>query len=181
MHGLVSLLPQPYYDKVTSFWETLEEEFGLMGIWVTPFPHFSWTVFDDCSHHDLETLMTEISAQVRPFAIKSSGIGIFSGSSPVVFIPAIKTKELLGIHQEVWDRFSEIGKGISPYYSPESWNPHISLAYQDVDGTNIGPTIKWLAAQNTNWEMTIDNFTYIYEPDGEIGKLRMQFELNEQT
>ena len=44
MHGIVSLLPQPYYSEVEKLWDRLENNFGLSGIRVTPFPHFSWQI-----------------------------------------------------------------------------------------------------------------------------------------
>ena len=47
MHGLVSLLPEPFYAQVESIWRELERDFGLTGIRVTPFPHFSWEGVED--------------------------------------------------------------------------------------------------------------------------------------
>ena len=36
MHGLVTLLPEPYFAQVESLWDGLEVNFGLNGIRITP-------------------------------------------------------------------------------------------------------------------------------------------------
>ena len=44
MHGIVSLLDQPHYDQVEKLWVEIERRFGIKGIFVTPYPHFSYHV-----------------------------------------------------------------------------------------------------------------------------------------
>ncbi len=44
MHDLVTLLPEPYPTKANALWEGLENESGLSGVRITPYPHFSWNI-----------------------------------------------------------------------------------------------------------------------------------------
>jgi hypothetical protein len=39
---------------------------------------------------------------------------------------------------------------------------------------NIGEVMKKLAFQNYEWKMQVDNFAFIYEPQGAIGQLRFK-------
>jgi 2'-5' RNA ligase len=178
MHGLVSLLPQPFYGMVEQIWDGLEERFGLSGIRVTPLPHFSWNIGEDYPPEALEPAMREVAEIISPLSIRTGGLGIFTGPSPVIFIPVVKSPQLVNAHKIIWDRFQNVAQGLSPYYSPENWLPHISLAYQDVTSANIGPVMEALAFQYYHWEMTIDNITFIYEPLGAVGALHYTFTLS---
>ena len=55
MHGLVSLLDPEHYQQVENLWNELEEECGLEGIKVTPYPHFSWLIAEDFDWESFES------------------------------------------------------------------------------------------------------------------------------
>lgn len=175
MHGLVTLLPSPHYELVEAVWKELEEDCGLRGIKVTPYPHFSWQIAQDYDFPSLEQVMHSIATSVSPLQLRTTGIGIFTGPRPVIFIPLVKTAELIELHTTIWERTQEVAHGLSPYYSPEVWMPHISLAYDDVDKSNIAGVMAKLAFRSFTWEMLIDNIALIYEPSGETGRLEYQF------
>ncbi len=42
MHGVVSLLDCHYSQVVEDLWAELERRFGVDGVYVTPYPHFSY-------------------------------------------------------------------------------------------------------------------------------------------
>jgi 2'-5' RNA ligase len=175
MHGLVSLLPEPFYARVASIWQELARDFGLVGIQVTPYPHFSWQIAEDYDLERLEALTQEIAAQAAPFVVHTAGLALFTGEKPVIYIPVVKTARLLAFHAQVWERTEKVSSGRSVYYAPESWMPHISLAYEDVEREKIGRVMERLAFQTFNWEIIVDNIALIYEPTGEIGKLRFKY------
>lgn len=172
MHGLVSLLPQPYFQQVEALWQELETSHHLQGIHVTPLAHFSWQIAQDYAFDHLEAIIRDIAARTPPFIVRTTGLGLFTGFRPVLFIPVIKDAHLLRLHAEIWEHTQPTAQGLSLYYSPERWMPHISLAYEDIDAQNIGPVMQALTFRTFNWEMTIDNIALIYEPEGEIGKLK---------
>lgn len=175
MHGLVSLLSQPYYQKVQQVWDELESECGLKGIRVTPYPHFSWQIAADYDMQRLEQVMQTIAANAAPFTVHTTGLGIFTGPKPVIFVPLVKSTELMNFHELVWESVRLLGQEISPFYHPNSWMPHISLAYEDVDEANISAVINELVYETYHWEIRVDNISLIYEPEGKIGKLRYNF------
>jgi len=175
MHGLVSLLPEPYYESVKTIWQELETRFGLSGIQVTPHPHFSWQIGEDYPTNLLEEAAKEASMSTPPLQITTAGLGLFTGPHPVIFISVVKSPALAAVHRMIWQRFEDMRQEVSPLYSPDLWMPHISLAYEDVTPVNIGAAMQWLAFQDFNWKMTINNISYICEPSGAIGSLQCSY------
>jgi 2'-5' RNA ligase len=177
MHGLVSLLDDVHYSIVVNLWKELEEKFELTGIKVTPFPHFSWQVAEDYNVDKIEDLMRETAKELKPFKIRTTGLGIFAGENPVLYITVSIDKTLLSFHEMIFNKFSVITKGALEYYNPGIWVPHISLAYTDLNQENIGDVISFLSFQDYHWEIDIDNIAFIYEPNGMIGDLRYRIKL----
>jgi len=177
MHGLVSLLDVDHYKIVEDIWNELETDFGLKGINVTPFPHFSWQVAEDYEWDLIAEKMRGISQNIKPFIVRTAGLGIFSGDSPIIFIAVLKDLNLIKHHADIFNIVQPVANGSVPFYHPNVWVPHISLAYTDVTENNIGAITKFLAFRNFNWEIEIDNIALIYEPTGSIGQIKHRFKL----
>lgn len=180
MDGLVSLLPDPYYQLVETIWDELEKIGQLSGIRVTPFPHFSWQIAESYDQNLLELLISQLASEAVRFTVRTSGIGIFSGPQPVIYIPVVKNEALLSFHARLWELAVPVAMGDtpSPYYHPERWMPHISLAYADVSPDNIAVVMTYLAFKNYNWEMEVNHIAYISEPTGTIGQLKFKYEFS---
>jgi 2'-5' RNA ligase len=176
MHGLVSFLDKTHYALVEEIWRELEADCGLQGIYVTPLPHFSWQIAEDYDLNALEITLQEIAVQVEPFKVNTSGLALFPGERPVVYIPVVRTRELSELHEMIWHRISAISTNANPYYSPPLWMPHISIAYSDLDAAKLHCLIDKLASRTFNWTIEIDNLTLIYEQENTIGQIRYKFE-----
>jgi hypothetical protein len=178
MHGIVTLLPEPYYSQVIAIWDELSERHGLTGIRVTPYPHFSWQIGQHYPSPQLEDTLRSIAVETSVQRVSTAGLGIFTGPSPVLYIPVVKTSALISLHHKIWERFSTFGVGISTYYNPTAWVPHISLAYLDLTPANIGLVLHDIVDRNFTWDMRIDNIAYIDEPNGSVGNLKMRFDFD---
>ena len=178
MHALVSLLSEPYYEKVQIIWEGLETHFGMKGVQITPFPHFSWQIGQYYAEDRLFGVMQKLSREIAPFTVHTTGLGMFSGTKPVIFIPVIKSLKLVKTHERLWKKLKEVGEGLSPYYHPLQWVPHISLVYEDLNEENVGEIMKWLSIETYKWSFEVNNLSYIYEPDGAIGDIRLKVSLD---
>lgn len=173
MHGIVSLLDQEHYTLVEELWRELQEKCGLEGIKVTPYPHFSWQIGVEYEWTELEKVFHDIAIRTKPFVVHTTGLALFTGDQPVIFIPLVRDPALNAFHAQVWDRLAQIGEGISPHYSPRNWMPHISLAYSDVTRETINCAMQTLAFRAYDWRIEVDNLAAIYEPAGTVGKLRL--------
>jgi len=171
MYGVVSLLPQPFYDRVEGLWKELEEE-GLHGVWVTPYPHFSWQVAETYAEEDLAQTLRELARQTAPFDVHTAGLGLFGGEQPVLYIAVVKSPELMAFHQRLWTALAPLSQGLIPYYAPPNWMPHITLACTDLGRQNIGAVMRRLLGRDYHWQFTVDQMVCVYEPQGTVGVLR---------
>ena len=178
MHGLVSLLPEPYDAQVQALWDELAAEHDLQGIRVTPYPHFSWQIAQDYDFERLEEIIRSLARAAPSLTVRTTGLALFTGLRPVIYVPVVKDAALLELHAQIWNRAQSASQGLSPYYAPDAWMPHISLSYEDISPDNIGSVIERLAFRSFNWEMTIDNIALIYEPEGQVGALKFCIELS---
>ena len=176
MHGLVSLLDEHHYKIVLNLWRELEDQFGLIGIKVTPYPHFSWQVAEDYTLDKIEKIIYKTTKKLKPFKIRTTGLGIFASETPILYITITLNKELMANHEIIFNSFKEITHGLVPYYTPSIWVPHISLAYTDLTQDNIGDVVRYLSTKDYHWEININNLAFIYEPTGSIGNLLYKVE-----
>ncbi len=172
MHGLVSLLPSPFYERVEALWDRLERRCGLNGIRVTPYPHFSWQIAEGYDFDRLEAAMQQVAAHTKLFAVKTAGLGIFSGENPVVYLPVARNSWMAQLHGEIRHAVNGLGTGVSEYYNNDNWAPYISLAYGDLDRQTLPEVLDELAFESFGWEFEVDNISLIVEPEGQVGQLK---------
>ncbi len=179
MQGLVSLLPEAAYHRVENIWNDLETHCGLKGIRATPYPHFSWVFGEEFPEELLGAAMREFASTIEPFSIYATGLGIFPGPTPVLYIPIVKTERLYIIHQQIWHRLQSFGKDLCPLYKPDSWVPHISLAHGDITRASLGKALQKLAFEDIHLKMEINNLSFIDEPEGKFGELKFSFTMKQ--
>ena len=161
MQGIASLLPQPYYGQVEALWAELETNFGLKGVCVTPYPHFTWQIAPAYNLERIRAVLDDIASRTAPFEISTTGLGLFSGKAPVLYIPLVKTPALAQLHRQIWEALLPYSQEPSLYYSPELWVPHITLACNDLTPESTGAVISRLAARNFDWQMRVDNLFFV--------------------
>lgn len=176
MHGIVSLLDSKYYQIVEDLWAELEREFGVKGVFATPYPHFSYQV---AAHYDLDILLPRLHTIVDhygPFQIRTSGLGIFAGTAPVLFIPVVRHSQLNELHKAIFEQTSQASNAIQSYYEPEKWMPHITIGFGDLNSDTLAHIVSYLCSRDLSWEITIDNISLIYDT-GDKQVLKERFAL----
>ncbi len=176
MHGIVSLLNSPAYTQVKAIWQELENVCGLSGIKMTPLAHFSWQVAEKYEFEQTREILEELSQASHPFPASASGLGIFTGQVPVVYIPLVKDENLLRFHARLWEETHSVVEGASEYYSPQLWIPHITLAYGDVDAGKLTCALQTLAFKPLDLAILVDNLALVYQADVEEGFLKYRYD-----
>lgn len=177
MYAIVSLLGKPYQERVEQLWAELQRDFGVQGVYVTPYPHFSYQIV---AHYDLDKLLPRLrhfAAHHAPFTIRTTGLGLFTGPSPVLYIPVTRNAQLSSFQQILWRQGARYGKGISPYYSPDQWTPHITIGFADLNSENLPPIMRYLSTRNFSWQIPIKNLALIYDT-GTHQELREQYQFS---
>jgi 2'-5' RNA ligase len=157
------LLDEKHYALVEGLWRELEREFGVRGVYVTPYPHFSYHVAADYNLERLKPVLDRFGKEQAGFSVRTSGLGIFTGGQPVLYIPVVCSPILTGLHQKLWPAISEVATGSQHYYRPDYWLPHITLGFADLDKANLAQIVPWLSEQSFDWEISINNLALIYD------------------
>ena len=178
MHGIISLLDAEYTSKVETMWDEINKSCGLTCIEMTPLPHFSWHVAEEYDFKQLEKQLTLITQQTSPFTIRTTGLGVFTGKNPVVYLPIVKDPKLLNLHQHIWEKTHDMGSGVSPLYAPEKWMPHITIVNRDVTLENLPCIFSTLGGRAFTWEIRVNCFALGYQNEDTPGEITKIFPLS---
>ena len=161
MKGVISLLDSRHSDLVGELWDRLNREFGLSGVYETPFPHILYHTAQDYDYGSLELVLRRISRTTVPFTVRTSGLGILMEDPPKVFVALVRGFELFRFHQRLFFEVTPTAVRQHPSGFPENWMPGVALATGDVQQSML-PGIMWMLSHQTfDWEMTIDNLSYV--------------------
>jgi 2'-5' RNA ligase len=119
--------------------------------------------------------LERIARSRQAFRIEATGLGIFAGTPPVLYVPIVRTQELSGFHATVWKQAAPTATGTVDYYRPDHWLPHITLASGDIHKDNLPDVIRLLSERTLVWHITINNLALI-EDTGEEQRVRFRFE-----
>jgi hypothetical protein len=86
-----------------------------------------------------------------------TGLGLFTGPAPVLFLPVVRTAALSAWHQRVWDALLPAAREPLDYYHPDRWIPHITVAHGDLDPDRAAEAVRRLAGRTFDWRLTADN------------------------
>jgi 2'-5' RNA ligase len=175
MHGIVSLLDSKHYELVKIIWQKLERNCGLHGMGTNPLPHFSWQAAENYPEPATETAIKSIAGRLRPFKVQVAGLGIFTGQKPVLYLALVKTEELAQVHKYIWQQVSKIATAPVPYYSPQNWVPHITLAWGDAQADSLACAIQMLASQPLDWQLEVNNLSIVGQLPSQAGKLQYRY------
>jgi 2'-5' RNA ligase len=143
---------------------------------VTPYPHLSYQIAQ-CYHvDDLEPAVLRIAATVAPFVVETTGLGVFTGARPVLYIPVVRGLALSQFQAALWQALAGAGSGISDYYHPDRWMPHITIGFGDTTATTLAAVVAHLSDRDFSWRMTVTNLAFIQERDGRQ-ELRFRYDL----
>ncbi|MGA7953468.1 MAG: 2'-5' RNA ligase family protein [Gloeobacterales cyanobacterium] len=174
MYAVVSQLDDQHQQLTKNLWTELEKKFGLQGAYTKSFPHFSYHVAQEYDLGLLEPLIQRTAQNTKEFEVSTSGLGVFTGSMPVLYIPIVRTQELSQVHQALWHEVSKMGSGIIDYYHPERWLPHITLAFSDTHREYFPAVIQLLSEQTFSWKITVNNLSLL-ESTGQEPKKHFQY------
>lgn len=161
MIAVTSLLDHSHSERVTNLTELLEKKFGLTGVKMTPYPHLTLLTAEIPDMEELREYLEQTCLSTDTFTIRTTGLGIFPGDTPVIYIPVLRTPPLNQLHAKLHRDISEMSSEMGIFYNPNMWLPHISLALGDTTRDTLGPVLSFLCSYNFDWEITINNLTIL--------------------
>jgi len=176
MNGIVSLLPQPQYGMVEALWAEIDRACGSRGVYVTPYPHFSYQIAPQYALDRLDEALRSFAVSHAPFRVRTAGLGIFTGARPVLYVPLVRDAALSAFQRALWDATAPHGENVSPLYAPERWLPHITLGLGDLTPGRLAALMPALAGRETSWEFSVDHIALVHDGTGrQIVRSRYDF------
>lgn len=166
MDGVVSVLAEPFYERVETLWREMKRRFGVGFPGATAVPHFSYHIAEQYDEAHLKQLLAETAALIAPFTVQTTGAAIFSDPRPVLYIPVARSQPLAQLHQYLWPKLEAISTDSSTYYAPSQWFPHITLGHNDITAENLGAIVTWLNEQALAWTVPVNNLSWLHDEDG---------------
>ncbi len=124
-----------------------------------PTPHMTWVVCQELNSEQAVHLLSDIQSQTNQISTNTSGLGLFSGLKPVLYLPVAKTMELQDFHRTIWDMLTPMAINCNVFYSPEEWIPHITIAINDLTKDKLACAINCLASDDLRIDIKLDNLS----------------------
>jgi hypothetical protein len=156
-----SLLPDEASERVVELWAELERELGLKAATISPLPHFSYQVARDYDLDVLEAVVAKVARGGRPLRVQATGLGLFPGPAPVLYVPIVRGPELARFHVAVWSAASVAASRLDQHYHPASWIPHVSLAFGDTTPATAAAAVELLSGRDLAWDLELDNLSIV--------------------
>jgi 2'-5' RNA ligase len=158
-HGVASELDATSDRRMRDLWDELARDFGVRRVAeLVPFPHLTYQVADDYDFPRLDAALRALAPTLAPVAVHTTGLGVFAGPSPVLYLAVARTPALDALHGAVWDALGDVGAGLSPYYTPgDAWVPHITLAQFDLTPASLGAIVARLAFRPLAWDVRLES------------------------
>ena len=177
MHTIISELDPETSKMVRDLWQQLHDQCGLRGIYMTPTPHLTWLVAVEFDIEQVKSVLEELATQVQSFKLHTFGLGIFSGEEPVLYLPMVKSLEMINLHCQIWEQIAPLSQGLKQYYSPKIWVPHITLALKDLNKENLSCAVNAIAFEQIELYVQVNNLAIAELEDDSAGEIlhRYQF------
>lgn len=165
--AIVTTLQPPYSDEVQTLWQKFFQDCQVQFVLAKdPIPHFTWQAAESYEEQALDQVIREIARETRPFSVRTSGLGMFTGSMLVVYIAMVKTDALIDLQYRVWEKTQRCAHNVNHNYQPEVWIPHITLAYDPLNYIALECVMKEIAGRRFEWEIPVEQLGVIYAGKG---------------
>ena len=123
-----------YFDKQTQavirqIWARMAETGVSRFLSDGPYrPHLTCAIYAELDITGFAPALASLALSQKRFPVTLSYPGIFTGEEVTVFLAATVSQTLLTFHQQVSKLTHLHGETPNPFYLPNRWNPHCSIA-----------------------------------------------------
>jgi 2'-5' RNA ligase len=161
LQGIASILDAQHSSIVESIWDDLRNKFGAKTTSLLQ-PHFTYQVAERYDTEPADQVLRRFTRSAEPFMIRTSGLGIFTGETPVIYVPIVRTDSLSRFQAALWESIASAAHNLhAHHYGSENWLPHITLAAPgDLSSKQLADAIRLLGNRSFNWQIRIDNLAF---------------------
>ncbi|MEO6061139.1 MAG: 2'-5' RNA ligase family protein [Thermoflexales bacterium] len=166
MNGVVSLLDPETTAQIHTIWAGMQAAHGIgEAARRVPWPHLSFHIAPRYDLIRLEAGLRPLARETRPFEVRTTGLGIFTGPTPVLYLAVTRSPALSALHARAWAACDAAAQDSSDLFAPNVWVPHITLAHLDVTPANLPGLIADLGGRDFAWTITLSAFTALFKVD----------------
>lgn len=160
--GILSVLEGPLAAESKRLWQLFEARYASRGVQSFDYPNLTFQA-GTCQDMAAAThALVSLSQALHPFEVIVDSLAYFEGPSKTVFLKVRLTDELRRIHGAVHRALQPCGAGIYQRYLPEQWQPHITLAMDDLTEENFARAWKDFQDYHPFYEQQISNLCLVY-------------------
>lgn len=157
-------------EKIHTIWNELDFACEMNQVKLAPIPHFSYVTYEGVVNHDaIFEALQRVAAEMEPFQIQVSGLGVFQGKTPILYLPIVKTKLLIELHAKILNDVLKHVEKASPFYLEENWIPHITLAIRDVNLDNLSCAVDQCMQFDLSFRLKVDQLAILYMDEESFG------------
>jgi len=164
MNGIVSRLDPQSHHRIETLQNDILQRCELVRSDL-PAPHLTWQVVEKYDLVQLDCVLKKFITHASPFTVRLAGLGIFTGPAPILYVAVTKDEPLLRFHEQLWQWVYPIAQEPAPYYLPDAWVPHITLAMSVLAREDLLCALDQLAYQPFDWEIRIDHLVCIAQTE----------------
>jgi len=179
MYAMISKLDPESSGTVTDLWRKLCKACGLTAIYDLPLPHLTWMVAEELDIQKSAPILARISETTAPLTLHTFGLGVFTGKKPVLYLPLVKSIEMIKLHEKIWNQISPFSKDQKLYYSPRLWVPHITLALNDLNEDTLACAINTIGFDAIELFIQISDLAIARYEDKKAGEILEDFKLSQ--
>ncbi|MFC6224706.1 2'-5' RNA ligase family protein [Hymenobacter artigasi] len=176
MLAITTLLSPPHAARINRIIKRLEKKFGIDDVQATPDPHLTYQLAGVHKLSALKEVLADVAATTEPFSAFTTGLGVFPGERPVIYIPVLRSDALNALHHRIIEATAPLCLRTDKFSGPDCWLPHISLALHDTTPDLLGPVLSFLNEETYNLKIEINNIA-ILRQQGEFFLQEETFEL----
>jgi 2'-5' RNA ligase len=161
MLAITTLLSAPHAARINRIIKRLEKKFGLDDVQATPDPHLTYQLAGVQKLSALKEVLAEVAATTEPFDAFTTGLGVFPGERPVIYIPVLRSDALNALHHRIIEATAPLCLRTDKFSGPDCWLPHISLALHDTTPDLLGPVLSFLNEETYNLKIEVNNLAIL--------------------
>lgn len=169
MQAIATLINAKSDLTASNLWQVLTHACDLNGIKIPQTPHFSWMVAERFEEDSLKEAFEAFGRKTKPFTIHTTGMGIFTGEKPILYLPIVKTEPLLQLHNELWRTLFPLGMNQNTVYHPSQWMPHVTVIGDEVKSPQMACVLESIITLDLEMTIEVNNLSLIFSNQTEAG------------
>jgi 2'-5' RNA ligase len=169
MQAIATLVNEGSNPTASQLWEVIRKSCDINGIRIPEDPHFSWMVADKFNEDAVIKKLHSFSGDAREFEVTTTGLGIFTGEKPILYLPIVKTQRLLEMHQTLWSSLYSSGENQSKVYQPLLWIPHITVISGEIPSDRFNCLLEAVLSMDLTMTIRVNNVALIYSDADKAG------------